>query len=83
MREQLELAIKYLQEWSARSILLGMILSFIASMIARTLIPGYSTFETVVVITVSVLTFMLSVKKKYNETHPFNTIESIHRGVFI
>lgn len=82
MKKRLELAVKFLQTWSARSILLGMILSFIASMIARALIPGYSALETITVIAIAAITFILSVKKKYDETHPLNTVEAIHRGVF-
>ena len=82
MQKKLEAAVKFLQAWSARSILLGMILSFIASMIARALIPGYSTFETVATIVIMITTFMLSVKKKYTEAHPLNTIKAIHQGAF-
>ncbi len=82
MQKKLEAAVKFLQTWSSRSILLGMILSFIASMIARAIIPGYSTAETIVVIGIMITTFMLSVKKKYDESHPLNTIQAIHQGSF-
>lgn len=82
MQKKLEAAVKFLRTWSGRSILLGTILSFIASMIARAIIPGYSTLETVAVIGIMITTFMLSVKKKYDETHPLNTILAIHQGTF-